>query len=802
MTAAVVDAGTETTADAPPGVLAAAELATATVSLTLVASSIRLFTDRGPLWRWVAVILAIHLIGAVTRRLRFRPVLSLLGYAAVGALVISWLYLPDTLTFGVPTGATIDAARVAVEDSFAAFRSLVAPVPPSTGFEIVLAVSFATFATFLQMASFRGGAPFQAAIPSAGAFLVVSIFALGRGSVVAAGCFAAAVLLHLSCHRTLRLAGDRWASPDRRPGAWSSIGAATAIAAAAALVGAVAGPLLPGAEEEAVLDLRSLGRNRPPLEIANPLVGVTNLLGERSDVEMFTVTTRSAQYWRLTALERYDPADGLWKTRRSYGDVRSGDQLQPDTAVRDPQLARFQVEIRGLPGIWFPSPYSAATVEADTELRYDADSGSVIAGGVTKVPALGYSVTALIPSPSAEEAPFWVDPSDVPEVYSTDPQLSSDVLAWLRAVEGSIPPQANLAERARALQEVFRDFDYDAGVDFSAEADPVLSFLRARRGFCQQFASVFAQMARVWGIPSRVGVGFTWGDDITPDDARPGERTLVVRGRNAHAWPELYLGPGYGWVAFEPTPGRGDPANTALTGVLPAQEPPLESTSTTTTTTPTDPAVVPPPPATTTTLPAPTEAAQPPAGSDASGSGWPAWARASASAAVAFVLLAFAVAARVWWVGARRSRRWAAATGPSEQVGLAWAEATDALARAGAPRFPAETPLEYASRLGAAPPFGEPDASADVAAVVEGLGVLAAAETARVHSGRDVPDEEAGAALEAATVIGDAARARLGRIARFRRLLGVRPAAAGGERPQTSSSRRIRSRARSEALFR
>lgn len=797
MTATVVDTAPVATTEAPPGVLIAAEVATAAVSLTLVASSIRLFTDRSPLWPWVAVVLAIHLVDAVARRLRLRPVVSLIGHVVVTVLVASWLYLPETVSWGLPTEATLDAARLAIDDSFAAFRSLVAPVQPSTGFEIVLAASFATFASFLQLASFRGGAPFQAAIPSAGAFVVVSIFALGRGSVVAAGCFAAAVLLHLACHRTLRLTGERWASPDRRPGAWSSIGAATAITAVAALIGAAAGPVLPGADEEAVVDLRALGRNRPPLEIANPLVGVTNLLGERSDVEMFRVTTRSAQYWRLTALERYDPSDGLWKTRRSYGDIRSGDQLQPDTMVRDPKLARFEVEIQGLPGIWFPSPYSVASIEADTELRYDPDSGSVIAGGVTTVPQITYRLTSLIPSASVDDAPFLVDASDVPAVYSSDPQLSPEAMAWLAEVERLIPPDANLAERAQILQDVFRRFDYDATVDYSGAADPVVAFLRERRGFCQQFASVFAQMARAWGIPSRVGVGFTWGDDVTPADAPEGESTLVVRGRNAHAWPELYLGPGMGWVAFEPTPGRGDPANTSLTGVLPAQEPPLESMATTTTTTPTDPAAVPPPPVTTTTIPPAPQRAEAPEVA-ASGDGTPLGARVLVGAVALVALAGLGIAGRVWWVSSRRSRRRAAAVDPSQRVALAWAEATDALAHAGAPRFPTETPLEYASRFESTAPLDGPEPSASVLA--ERLDVLAAAETARVHSGRPVGPEVAHDAVEAAAVIEEAAQAQLDRPARVRRLLGLAPPGEG--RPQTSSSRRIRSRARSEALFR
>ncbi len=82
-------------------------------------------------------------------------------------------------------------------------------------------------------------------------------------------------------------------------------------------------------------------------------------------------------------------------------------------------------------------------------------------------------------------------------------------------------------------------------------------------------------MARSLGAPARVAVGFTWGD---PVEAEP--NTYAVSGRQAHAWPEVYF-PGAGWVAFEPTPGRGAPGAT-YTAVEPRQDsqtqPTLEET--------------------------------------------------------------------------------------------------------------------------------------------------------------------------------------------------------------------------------
>jgi hypothetical protein len=55
-------------------------------------------------------------------------------------------------------------------------------------------------------------------------------------------------------------------------------------------------------------------------------------------------------------------------------------------------------------------------------------------------------------------------------------------------------------------------------------------------------------MLRYLGIPSRVAVGFTsgtWKNGV-----------WTVTDRDAHAWVEAWFA-GYGWLTFDPTPGRG-----------------------------------------------------------------------------------------------------------------------------------------------------------------------------------------------------------------------------------------------------
>ena len=81
---------------------------------------------------------------------------------------------------------------------------------------------------------------------------------------------------------------------------------------------------------------------------------------------------------------------------------------------------------------------------------------------------------------------------------------------------------------------------------------PLVDFvLRTQEGYCQHYAGAMAVMLRLLGIPARVAVGFTSGEY---DDRR---NQWEVTDHNAHAWVEVYF-PGYGWLPFDPTPGRGN----------------------------------------------------------------------------------------------------------------------------------------------------------------------------------------------------------------------------------------------------
>src|SRR5262249_56107165 len=85
---------------------------------------------------------------------------------------------------------------------------------------------------------------------------------------------------------------------------------------------------------------------------------------------------------------------------------------------------------------------------------------------------------------------------------------------------------------------------------------------RRRVGFCEHYATSFATLMRLAGIPARVVVGYLGGEynDLG--------HFVLVRQADAHAWCEVWF-PENGWTRVDPTnavaPGR---ANLDLTSFL------------------------------------------------------------------------------------------------------------------------------------------------------------------------------------------------------------------------------------------
>ena len=166
-----------------------------------------------------------------------------------------------------------------------------------------------------------------------------------------------------------------------------------------------------------------------------------------------------------------------------------------------------------------------------------------------------YEVTSAISSAGPEELrganstyPAWVQERYL-QLPPDLPQRVNDLAA--RVVGGVHTPY----DKASAVENYLRsNYPYNLRVDPPPfNADGVDHFLfTLREGYSEYFGSTMAVMLRTVGVPARLAVGYTTGDEIGEEDL------FSVTDSHSHAWVEVYF-PDFGWIPFEPTPGKSLP---------------------------------------------------------------------------------------------------------------------------------------------------------------------------------------------------------------------------------------------------
>lgn len=551
-----------------------AEAALCALTMATAAGMWRLFDDGSFFPPLLAHAVAAHVVAGVLRRRGVGAGASLVVTVGAALLALTWLHLGDTTTFGLPTGATVDAADAELRMAWQTFGDTRAPAPALPGFLLVTGAVLWVSAWLADTAAFRSWTGFEAAVPAATLFAFTTIFSADRHRPLAAVLWLGATLGFLLVHRAARLEpSPSWLGSDARHGVRSLVRAGSLLGVAALALGALVGERLPGVGAEPIVAVTPQARSSAR-QTVSPFVELQARLVEQSQVELFSVVTSRRSYWRLTALDIFD--GDRWASRGSFREADG--PLSRAVTDGSAQAVTQTFDILALDAIWLPAAFEAVEIHADEgEVRWDEESSTLIVGpDVESSDGLRYEVvshvfdhqaTALAAAPAGEVpraiADRYLDlPDDFPDRVR---RLAADIVA------GADTPYA----RARALQDSFRDgsFTYSLDVPPGQSSSAIESFLfETKRGFCQQFAGAYAAMARSIGLPARVAVGFTPGQ---PDPTTPGR--YVVRGENAHAWPEVYLA-GIGWVPFEPTPGRGAPGAEAYTGVPEQQDAPGPST--------------------------------------------------------------------------------------------------------------------------------------------------------------------------------------------------------------------------------
>ncbi|MEZ5343285.1 MAG: DUF3488 and transglutaminase-like domain-containing protein [Acidimicrobiales bacterium] len=534
---------------------------------------VRLFADSDPMLAAIGSAIAATLLAAVLRRLRVPIVLSLIvGIAALG-LVLSQRFAPDTQRWGfVPTGDTLDQLGTLLTLGADEYRKVRAPIESLDSFVAGVMIAAWLMAMLTDWAAMRLRLAFEPVLPAILIFGFSAVLGAGNDRLSSTIVFGGAVVVWAVAQRWSTLRDSFvWLVNDEKRGPQTALRSAAVIGAVALGAAVLVTPRLPGSDAEEIYSFRAT--TAPTRSPITPYVEISQRLVQQSSVALFTVETEVPHYWRVSGLETYDGAGSVWTTSTSF--TKAEGDLDPLVESNESnQVLTYTVTIDGLTTgdvgeIWAPTVYSVAkVVDSSVDLSWNRDNATLTIDGDDST-SFGrgdfYTLESVVPTFTADQLRSATTdvPDDIAATYLTLPSdLTDRILTEASAV---VAGQATPYDQALALQNYFRAFDYSTELT-PRTSDPIGQFLDERVGFCQQFAGTYALMARAIGLPARVAIGYTWGDKVAGQ-----ENTYQVRGKHAHAWPEVWLGE-YGWVAFEPTPNRGAPGSSSYTGVEPGQD--------------------------------------------------------------------------------------------------------------------------------------------------------------------------------------------------------------------------------------
>jgi transglutaminase-like putative cysteine protease len=544
-------------------------VALAALSAVATLGFARLFDDASWLLPALLAVAGAHGIGAATRR--WPGPLSLMASILALSLLLANVVAGHTTFYGLPTEATLDALGRAWTAGIEGFRNAVAPTAVTPGLLLLGVGGTWLCATAADWLAFRGDATLTAIVPPFVLYVVSATLGTAGLQAPTTFAFVVAALLFVAVHHAAGLPTAWFAGRTPPPGLVRLALGGAPVAMVVAAAGLILGPALPGAQADALLELRGSGGGGDTSRITvSPLVDLKPRLTSNPAAELFTVRSPVPAYWRLTALEAFDGR--IWSSRGTY---RPADGRLPQDA--DSELVyrvRQEFRIGPLESFWLPAAYRPSRINLDGA-RVNAESLTLLTEEESAT-GLVYRVESEIPRYASTD--LAQAPGDVPTEFAAYLELPEDFPDDVRALAREVTSRASGPyESALALQDHLRNnYEYDEEAPAGHSNDHLRYFLfRSRIGYCEQFAGAFAAMARSLGLPARVAVGFTPGTyDAVLD-------VFHVSTKEAHAWPEVYFS-GLGWVAFEPTPGRFEPNPTNYTGTYNPASGAIQATTTTT----------------------------------------------------------------------------------------------------------------------------------------------------------------------------------------------------------------------------
>jgi transglutaminase-like putative cysteine protease len=510
----------------------------------------------------VAVVGAVVVtLGAVLRWRAAPRWLTALLQVLVAAAIVSWQITGSPLPVGGSAAEIGHALDLAV-DSARTYSAPIGPnVPPLWPLLLVCGAVFVVLVDVVACTYRRvpGSGLVLLAIYSVPSGLLDDGPGWGSFAIAAAGFL---LLLHLDARENLQRWGRPLGPDDASPwGHGNPVREAARAGAGRIGVTAVALALVvPAFVPVLGTDLFNLGGGGSggDIRIRKPIADMRRDLERGEDVPLVQVQTDdpSPSYLRISVLNRFTGQEWSSGDRDVDSENTASGALPPPAGLAE-SVPRdqydYQVRITDeLDSTWLPTQFPASAVRADGDWRFDPATMDFLAADKDlDTRGIAYSLTSVVPH-YGTDGRYFRDPA-AGAVSDEVLDLPTGIPPIVRDLARSITrPADNDYERALMLQRFFRQdggFVYDLRKAPAGTGNGTLeAFLSpgGRVGYCEQFASAMAVMARILGIPSRVAVGF-----LEPDPL--GDGLYEYSSHDLHAWPELYFA-GAGWVRFEPTP--------------------------------------------------------------------------------------------------------------------------------------------------------------------------------------------------------------------------------------------------------
>ncbi|ONI88573.1 transglutaminase [Saccharothrix sp. ALI-22-I] len=510
----------------------------------------------GVLWL-VYLAVAIAVVGGVGVLLRATrlaaPPLVVLGQVLALLCLLVTIFTRSGVLVVLPGPQSLEDLLSVLADAMTEVQTGVPPVPDSPAMRCLVMVAIGLVAILVDTLAVG------LAAPAASGLVLLCVFAVPASLAdemlplwtFVFGAAAFALLLAVDGqHRH-----EAWRGKLPSGGQSGSGPAATAVAGLAVVIALVAGGSLafvgtvgrlPGTGEE-------IGGGAGGLGI-DPMTELRGMLNQGAPQELFRVRNLpTSAYLRAMTLRQYVPDKG-WVLGGNMPEGVPANGALPEQPG-DPgggEVTDVRIEPMNWVDNWLPVYGRPRGVqEVDDNWRYDPERGMVYSVRTRK--SGEYTLQTVLDTPAADTLRRVSGQVDVDSAYLDAPGVGGRVADLAQSI---VAGQNNQFDQATALYRYFTDgtqgFDYTTETAGSNSVDALEDFLfNGKRGYCEQYASAMAIMARSLGMASRVALGFTAG--------YPTGDFQSITSQDAHAWVEIYF-PGYGWMTFDPTPlsdGRG-----------------------------------------------------------------------------------------------------------------------------------------------------------------------------------------------------------------------------------------------------